>query len=159
MHTVDFSYFSDLDQIFQTFHFNRSVAQSSTNLCPKIYLICSKLESVISFEIREDQTRMSRIQMFHYELWPPSARRHAVQRRRTRQKKKKKKKKKKTNTERFFLFRIRFPKCNNDHQERRRRCTTCVRADGGHIESFVTFDFDPSFISSLETDSALKRIK
>ena len=87
-HTVDFSYFSDLDQIFQTFHFNRSVPQSSTNLCLKIYLICSKLESVISLEIREDQTRKSRIQMLHYELWPPSACRHAVQRRRTRQKKK-----------------------------------------------------------------------
>ena len=39
----------------------------------------------------------------------------------------------------------------------RRRYTGCLRADG--IEPFVTFDFDPSFISRLITDSDLDQIK
>ena len=42
--------FLELDQIFRLLHLYSSVAQSSTSICPKIHLIRSKLESVISLE-------------------------------------------------------------------------------------------------------------
>ena len=45
--------FSELDPIFQLFHLYSSVAKSPINLCPKIQLIWSQSESVISHEIRE----------------------------------------------------------------------------------------------------------
>ena len=75
-----FSLFSELDQIFKLLHVHLyiSVAHLSTSLCPKIHLIWAKSESVISLEIWEGQYRMS--QMFQYEVWSPSARRHIVNR-------------------------------------------------------------------------------
>ena len=75
--TANCLYFSELDQIFHLFHLYTSVAQFSTNFCPKIfYLIRFELESVISLEIREGQNRMS--EMFQYIVRAPSARRRSV---------------------------------------------------------------------------------
>ena len=50
-HTVGFFYFSEL--LFQLFYLYSSIAKSSTSSFPKIHLIWSKSESVISLEIRE----------------------------------------------------------------------------------------------------------
>ena len=50
-HTV---FFSDLDEIIQLFYLYSSVAQSSISYNPKIHLIRSKWEWVISLEIKEE---------------------------------------------------------------------------------------------------------
>ena len=48
-----FFHFSERDKIFQLFRLYRSVAQSSPSLCPKMHLIWSRTESVISLEVTE----------------------------------------------------------------------------------------------------------
>ena len=49
-----FFYLSTLDQIFQQFHLNSSVAQLPTCVRQKIHLILSVSEAVISLEMREE---------------------------------------------------------------------------------------------------------
>ena len=93
MHTVGFFYLFELYQIFQQFHLYSSIAQSSTMLCPKLNLICSKLESVIS-----------RVKI--YCLHPGTNTLYTVDAPEKEKKQKKKKKKKKKQKEKRIQLRL-----------------------------------------------------